>query len=82
MFSDVENYPLYQSALELLDDQPIPCRTIRTDMVGCNSDAEYYAKLHCIRLAFQLLFKVSYFKRKLKIMVLLTICFAHNRTQR
>lgn len=57
VFSDVENYPLYQSALELLDDQPIPCRTIRTDMVGCNSDAEYYAKLHCIRLAFQLLFK-------------------------
>ncbi|XP_055529658.1 mitoguardin [Wyeomyia smithii] len=57
IFSDVENFPLYQSALELLDDQPIPCRTVRTDMVGCNSDAEYYAKLHCIRLAFQLLFK-------------------------
>ncbi|XP_065090091.1 mitoguardin [Ochlerotatus camptorhynchus] len=57
VFSDVENYPLYQSALELLDDQPIPCRTIRTDMVSCNSDAEYYAKLHCVRLAFQLLFK-------------------------
>lgn len=57
VFSDVENYPLYQSALELLDDQPIPCRTVRTDMVNCNSDAEYYAKLHCIRLAFQLLFK-------------------------
>lgn len=57
VFSDAENYPIYQSALELLDDQPIPCRTIRTDMVGCNSDSEYYAKLHCIRLAFQLLFK-------------------------
>lgn len=57
IFSDVENFPLYQSALELLDDQPIPCRTVRTDMVGCNSDVEYYAKLHCIRLAFQLLFK-------------------------
>ncbi|XP_055591055.1 mitoguardin [Uranotaenia lowii] len=57
VFSDVENYPLYQSALELLDDQPIPCRTIRTDMVGCSSDQEYYAKLHCVRLAFQLLFK-------------------------
>ncbi|XP_053686462.1 mitoguardin [Sabethes cyaneus] len=57
IFSDVENFPLYQSALELLDDQPIPCRTVRTDMVGCNSDAEYFAKLHCIRLAFQLLFK-------------------------
>ncbi|XP_058461846.1 mitoguardin [Malaya genurostris] len=59
IYSDVESYPLYQSALELLDDQPIPCRTVRTDMVGCNSDAEYYAKLHCIRLAFQLLFKDS-----------------------
>lgn len=57
VFSDVENYPLYQSALELLDDQPIPCRTIRTDMLCCNSDAEYYSKLHCVRLAFQLLFK-------------------------
>ncbi|XP_062556360.1 mitoguardin [Armigeres subalbatus] len=57
VFSDAENYPLYQSALELLDDQPIPCRTIRTDMVGCSSDSEYYSKLHCIRLAFQLLFK-------------------------
>lgn len=57
VFSDVENYPLYQSSLELLDEQPIPCRTVRTDMVGCNSDTEYFAKLHCIRLAFQLLFK-------------------------
>lgn len=57
VFSDVENYPLYQAALELLDDQPIPCRTVRTDMVGCTSDAEYFAKLHCIRFAFQLLFK-------------------------
>ncbi|XP_055623027.1 mitoguardin [Toxorhynchites rutilus septentrionalis] len=57
VFSDVENYPLYQDALELLNDNPIPCRTTRTDMVGCTSDSEHFAKLHCIRLAFQFLFK-------------------------
>ncbi|XP_058054669.1 mitoguardin [Anopheles bellator] len=56
-FSDIERYPLYSSALEIIDERQIPCRTLRTDMVGCASDTEYLAKLHCIRLAFQLLFK-------------------------
>ena len=57
-FMDLERYPLYSSALETMDDQQIPYRTLRTDMVGCASDTEYLAKLHCIRLAFKLLFKV------------------------
>ncbi|XP_041784874.1 mitoguardin [Anopheles merus] len=56
-FMDLERYPLYSSALETMDDQQIPYRTLRTDMVGCASDTEYLAKLHCIRLAFKLLFK-------------------------
>ncbi|XP_058117296.1 mitoguardin [Anopheles ziemanni] len=56
-FGDSERYPLYSSALEVMDEQQIPYRTLRTDMVGCASDTEYLAKLHCIRLAFQLLFK-------------------------
>ncbi|XP_050092199.1 mitoguardin [Anopheles aquasalis] len=55
--TDLERYPLYASAIAINDDQQIPCRALRTDMVGCASDIEYLAKLHCIRLAFQLLFK-------------------------
>ncbi|XP_053671910.1 mitoguardin [Anopheles nili] len=56
-FMDLEQYPLYSNALEVMNEQQIPYRTLRTDMVGCGSDAEYLAKLHCIRLAFKLLFK-------------------------
>lgn len=32
-------------------------RSLRTEIVGCGSDVEYLCKLHCIRLAFQLMFK-------------------------
>lgn len=58
-FPNLERYPLYQSAIKLLEDQAIPCRNIRTELVNCSSDLEYLAKLHCIRLAFQYLFKDS-----------------------
>jgi len=43
---------LYIQALELLEKQGIPYRLIRTDFVGCSSDSEYLAKLHCLRQAF------------------------------
>lgn len=55
---DMEQYPLYQSAIRHLEENPIPVRTMRTELVNCSSDLEYLAKLHCIRLAFQYLFKV------------------------
>jgi len=56
-FPEMEKYPLYQSAIKHLEEQPIPFRSMRTEQVQCNSDAEYLAKLHCLRLAFQYLFK-------------------------
>lgn len=58
----MERYPLYQSAIRHFEENPpIPVRLMRTEMVNCASDLEYLAKLHCIRLAFQYLFKVLYF---------------------
>lgn len=59
--SDMEKFPLYQSAMRHFEETPIPVRQIRTEMVNCASDLEYLAKLHCIRLAFQYLFRVNLF---------------------
>ena len=47
--------PLYQSALELYESDGIPFRTLRTARVGCDSDVEFVARLHCIRLGYQCL---------------------------
>lgn len=45
---------LYQKALRHLEDGgAIPYRSLRTELVGCGSDNEYLAKLHCLRLGFQ-----------------------------
>lgn len=44
---------LYLEALEHLEKDGIPYRTIRTEFVGCANDTEYLAKLHCLRLAFK-----------------------------
>ncbi|XP_054282090.1 mitoguardin-like [Macrosteles quadrilineatus] len=55
--TDTDQLPLYQSALRQFEDVGIPYRTLRTEMVHCSSDVEYLCKLHCIRLAFQYLFK-------------------------
>lgn len=55
---DMDSYPLYQSAVKHLEENMIPARMMRTEMVNCSSDLEYLAKLHCIRLAFHNLFKV------------------------
>ena len=37
--------------MKQLDESGIPCRVLRTELVGCQSDIEYLCKLHCIRLA-------------------------------
>jgi hypothetical protein len=29
------------------------CRIMRTEFLGCASDLDYLAKLHCLRLAFR-----------------------------
>ncbi|XP_030378543.1 mitoguardin [Scaptodrosophila lebanonensis] len=52
-----EEYPLFQTALKHHDECTVPCRTIRSELMHCGSDTEYLAKLHCVRLAFQYLFK-------------------------
>ena len=44
---------LYLEALEHLEKDSIPYRSIRTEFVGCANDTEYLAKLHCLRLAFK-----------------------------
>jgi hypothetical protein len=57
-FPNLDRYPLYQNTIKNMEEQPIPYRCIRTEMLSCVSDTEYLGKLHCIRLAFQYLFKV------------------------
>ncbi|XP_017870402.1 PREDICTED: mitoguardin [Drosophila arizonae] len=52
-----EEYPLFQTALKHHEEYTVPCRTMRTELMHCSSDTEYLAKLHCVRLAFQYLFK-------------------------
>jgi len=44
---------LYEQAMNHLEKSGIPCRMLRTDFVGVKSDAEYLAKLHCLRLGFK-----------------------------
>lgn len=67
---DMERYPLYESAIRHFEETPIPVRLMRTEMVQCASDLEYVAKLHCIRLAFQYLFKVNAKATHLSLFVL------------
>lgn len=59
--TDYEEYPLYQAALKQHEESPIPCRILRIELVHCSNETEYLAKLHCVRLAFQYLFKVIRF---------------------
>lgn len=56
---DTEQYPLYQRAIKHVQENPMSARTMPSDLVNYSSDLEYLAKLFCIRLAFQHLFKVS-----------------------
>uniref|UniRef100_A0A023F390 Mitoguardin n=1 Tax=Triatoma infestans TaxID=30076 RepID=A0A023F390_TRIIF len=55
--TDVAKLPLYQSAMKQFEEYGIPYRCLRTEMVHCSSDLEYLGKLHCVRLAFQWVFK-------------------------
>ncbi|PSN51935.1 Mitoguardin [Blattella germanica] len=59
IFPDSDSLLLYQSALKKMEEGGIPYRCLRTQMVHCGSDVEFLGKLHCIRLAFQYLFKDS-----------------------
>ncbi|XP_046961011.1 mitoguardin [Vanessa cardui] len=50
--AEIENYELYQTAVKQLEGG-IPYRTLRTEVVGCGSDAEFLCKLWCLRAGFQ-----------------------------
>ncbi|XP_027725421.1 mitoguardin 2 isoform X2 [Vombatus ursinus] len=43
----------YEEALQLVKEGKVLCRTLRTGLLGCYSDQDFLAKLHCVRQAFQ-----------------------------
>lgn len=43
----------YEEALQLVKEGKVPCRTLRTELLGCYSDQDFLAKLHCVRQAFE-----------------------------
>uniref|UniRef100_A0A8C5R6J1 Mitoguardin 2 n=1 Tax=Leptobrachium leishanense TaxID=445787 RepID=A0A8C5R6J1_9ANUR len=45
----------YEEALKLVQKGDVPCRTLRTELLGCYNDHDFLAKLHCVRQAFKLL---------------------------
>ncbi|XP_014667649.1 PREDICTED: protein FAM73B-like [Priapulus caudatus] len=47
-----ETWRLYQSGLKQVQYGYVPCRTLRTEMLRCSSDADFLAKLVCVRKAF------------------------------
>lgn len=55
-FPNVDQLKLYQAALKQREENGIPVRKLRTEVVKCGSDIEYLAKLHCVRLAYQYMF--------------------------
>lgn len=72
--SDLDNHremfkhlPLYEAGLLELKHGAITCRTLRTEMTHCLSDTEFLAKLHCLRLAMEIIFQnganKDYFRR-------------------
>ncbi|XP_023325632.1 mitoguardin [Eurytemora carolleeae] len=54
---DLDKLVLYKAALEVHETSGIPYRVMRTDFLGCASDTDYLAKLHCLRLAFREIMK-------------------------
>ncbi|XP_030063730.1 mitoguardin 2 isoform X2 [Microcaecilia unicolor] len=52
-FQPSKPVPAYEEALQLVRDGKISCRTLRTELLGCYSDQDFLAKLHCVRQAFQ-----------------------------
>lgn len=64
--SDLENYaelfhhlPLYAEGLQELKNGSVTCRTLRTEMSQCLSDSEFLAKLHCLRMALEVVFQTT-----------------------
>ncbi|KAI9582889.1 mitoguardin-like [Glossina fuscipes] len=55
--SEYDDYPFYQAAMITHEESPIYCRAFHTELLHCANDNEYLTKLHCVRLAFQYLFK-------------------------
>ncbi|XP_048200314.1 mitoguardin 2 [Perognathus longimembris pacificus] len=43
----------YEEALQLVKEGQVTCRTLRTELLGCFSDQDFLAKLHCVRQAFE-----------------------------
>ncbi|NXE46388.1 MIGA2 protein, partial [Casuarius casuarius] len=43
----------YEDALQLVKEGKVACRTLRTELLGCYSDQDFLAKLHCVRQAFK-----------------------------
>nr|XP_042902348.1 mitoguardin isoform X2 [Parasteatoda tepidariorum] len=54
---DLRELTLYQTAIKKSEEGAIPIRLLRTEMLKCQSNKEYISKVHCIRVAFQLLFQ-------------------------
>lgn len=54
---DVDNLFLYKLGVEEQERNGIPYRVMRTEFLGCSSDTDYLAKLHCLRLAFREIMK-------------------------
>lgn len=50
---------LYETGLLELKHGSVTCRTLRSEMTHCMSDTEFLAKLHCIRLAMEDIFKIT-----------------------
>ncbi|KAF6026501.1 hypothetical protein EB796_015187 [Bugula neritina] len=57
--SDVKRHPLYEAGLLELQHNSVPYRKLRTTAVGCQSDSEFLAKLHVIRIALDKIMKVD-----------------------
>lgn len=47
--------PFYEEALQMAEDGKVSCRVLRTEMLECVGDADFLAKLHCVRQACQLI---------------------------
>ncbi|XP_042335602.1 mitoguardin 2 [Sceloporus undulatus] len=75
----------YEEALELVKEGKVSCRTFRTELLGCYSDHDFLAKLHCVRQAFQELLQTeknqSFFGEVGKRMVLGLMTKAEKNTK-
>lgn len=52
---DLQHLALYQTGLKQFESGNIPYRILRTEAMNCQSDIEFLAKVHCLRLGFQFL---------------------------